>query len=159
MASILSVTPVAVSPPPGIGRSTQWSSLDLLGLMDATASAEGATGGDADVWAKSTHEMRLSAQETRAIDYNDGRRKRCVQVCGCGNGRKLLEVPSQSAVVDLIDRQIRAEIVAACRSGDRDAFRALYDIYKDRVYSIALYFLSSRSSRGQRCNATGLSQI
>jgi RNA polymerase sigma-70 factor (ECF subfamily) len=24
--------------------------------------------------------------------------------------------------------------------GDRDAFRALYDAYKDRVYSIALYF-------------------
>jgi RNA polymerase sigma-70 factor (ECF subfamily) len=45
-------------------------------------------------------------------------------------------------VVDLIDRQSSAEIVAACRSGDRDAFRALYDIYKDRVYSIALYFLN-----------------
>jgi RNA polymerase sigma-70 factor (ECF subfamily) len=45
------------------------------------------------------------------------------------------------AVVDLIDRQISAEIVVACRSGDRDAFRALYDLYKDRVYSVALYFL------------------
>jgi RNA polymerase sigma-70 factor (ECF subfamily) len=43
-------------------------------------------------------------------------------------------------VVDLIDRQISAEIVAGCRSGDRDAFRALYDVYKDRVYSIAVYF-------------------
>ena len=36
--------------------------------------------------------------------------------------------------------QIGAEIVAACRSGDRDAFRALYDFYKGRVYSVALYF-------------------
>ena len=44
-------------------------------------------------------------------------------------------------MVDLIDRQISAEIVAACRAGDRDAFRALYDLYKDRVYSIAHYFL------------------
>ena len=43
-------------------------------------------------------------------------------------------------MVDLSDRQIGAEIVAACRSGDRDAFRALYDFYKTRVYSIALYF-------------------
>ena len=51
-----------------------------------------------------------------------------------------MDAPSQSPVVDLIDRQISAEIVAACRSGDRDAFRALYDLYKDRVYSIALYF-------------------
>jgi RNA polymerase sigma-70 factor, ECF subfamily len=40
----------------------------------------------------------------------------------------------------LTDRQIGAEIVAACRSGNREAFRALYDAYKDRVYSIALYF-------------------
>jgi RNA polymerase sigma-70 factor, ECF subfamily len=44
-------------------------------------------------------------------------------------------------VIDLIDRQISAQIVEACRSGDRDAFRALYDLYKDRVYSIAVYFL------------------
>jgi RNA polymerase sigma-70 factor, ECF subfamily len=43
-------------------------------------------------------------------------------------------------VVDLSDRQIGAEILAACRSGDRDAFRVVYDLYKDRVYSIALYF-------------------
>jgi RNA polymerase sigma-70 factor, ECF subfamily len=56
------------------------------------------------------------------------------------NGRKNFDLPSQSPVVDLSDRQIGAEIVAACRSGDRDAFRALYDFYKGRVYSIALYF-------------------
>jgi len=39
-------------------------------------------------------------------------------------------------VVDLSGR----EIVEACRAGDRDAFRALYDLYKDRVYSISLHF-------------------
>ena len=49
-------------------------------------------------------------------------------------------------MVDLIDRQISAEIVAACRSGERDAFRALYDAYKDRVYSIALYFFHGETS-------------
>ena len=43
-------------------------------------------------------------------------------------------------VVHLSDREISPEIIAACRSGDRDAFRALYEVYKDRVYSIALYF-------------------
>jgi RNA polymerase sigma-70 factor (ECF subfamily) len=43
-------------------------------------------------------------------------------------------------VVDLSDRQISEEIVTACRKGDRDAFRVLYDFYKSRVYSIALYF-------------------
>lgn len=43
-------------------------------------------------------------------------------------------------MVDLSDREISAEIIEACRSGDREGFRALYDLYKDRVYSIALYF-------------------
>jgi RNA polymerase sigma-70 factor (ECF subfamily) len=35
---------------------------------------------------------------------------------------------------------ISPEILDACRRGDRDAFRALYEAYKDRVYSIAFYF-------------------
>ena len=50
-------------------------------------------------------------------------------------------------MVDLSDRQVSEEIVAACRSGDRDAFRALYDLYKNRVYSIALYFFHGNSAR------------
>ena len=36
--------------------------------------------------------------------------------------------------------EISAEILEACRRGDREAFRALYDTYKDRVYSIAFHF-------------------
>lgn len=43
-------------------------------------------------------------------------------------------------MVHLSGREISAEIIESCRLGDRDAFRALYDLYKDRVYSIALYF-------------------
>jgi RNA polymerase sigma-70 factor (ECF subfamily) len=43
-------------------------------------------------------------------------------------------------VADLSDREISAEIITSCRLGDREAFRTLYDVYKDRVYSIALYF-------------------
>jgi RNA polymerase sigma-70 factor (ECF subfamily) len=45
-------------------------------------------------------------------------------------------------VVNLSDR----EIVEACRQGDRDAFRALYEAYKDKVYSIALYFFHGDAS-------------
>jgi RNA polymerase sigma-70 factor (ECF subfamily) len=48
--------------------------------------------------------------------------------------------PSHVRVVNLSDREAGAEIVEACRNGDRLAFRELYDLYKDRVYSIALYF-------------------
>ena len=33
-----------------------------------------------------------------------------------------------------------SEIVKSCRRGDREAFRSLYEAYKDKVYSIALYF-------------------
>jgi len=36
--------------------------------------------------------------------------------------------------------EISPEILEACRRGDREAFRTLYDTYKDRVYSIAYYF-------------------
>jgi RNA polymerase sigma-70 factor (ECF subfamily) len=43
-------------------------------------------------------------------------------------------------VVNLSGRELSTEIIESCRSGDRDAFRALYDLHKDRVYSIALYF-------------------
>jgi RNA polymerase sigma-70 factor (ECF subfamily) len=43
-------------------------------------------------------------------------------------------------VVNLNDREASAGLVAACRTGDRLAFRQLYDLYKDRVYSIAAYF-------------------
>ena len=36
--------------------------------------------------------------------------------------------------------EISPDILEACRRGDRDAFRALYEAYKDRVYSIAFHF-------------------
>jgi RNA polymerase sigma-70 factor (ECF subfamily) len=55
-------------------------------------------------------------------------------------GRKLTHAPSHVWVVDLSNLEPGAEIVEACREGDRVAFRELYDLYKDRVYSIALYF-------------------
>ena len=36
--------------------------------------------------------------------------------------------------------EIGAGVLDACRRGDREGFRALYDAYRDRVYSIALRF-------------------
>jgi RNA polymerase sigma-70 factor (ECF subfamily) len=49
-------------------------------------------------------------------------------------------------VIPLSDREVAAEIVESCRAGDRDAFRVLYDLYKDRVYSIAFYFFHGDES-------------
>ena len=43
-------------------------------------------------------------------------------------------------MVNLSGHELSTEIIESCRLGDRDAFRVLYDLYKDRVYSIALYF-------------------
>jgi len=43
-------------------------------------------------------------------------------------------------VVSLSDREISAGIIESCRRGDREAFGALYEAYKNRVYSISLYF-------------------
>jgi RNA polymerase sigma-70 factor, ECF subfamily len=33
------------------------------------------------------------------------------------------------------------QVIAACQLGDREALRTLFEVYKDRVYSIALYSL------------------
>ena len=41
---------------------------------------------------------------------------------------------------------IDGRVVEACRDGDREAFRLLYDAYKDRVYSIAFYFSRDENS-------------
>jgi len=56
-------------------------------------------------------------------------------------------------VVHLSGREISAAIIESCRLGDRDAFRALYDVYKDRVYSISLYFF-----HGDEAMASDVSQ-
>ena len=42
--------------------------------------------------------------------------------------------------MDAGDHGIDPEIIESCRRGDRDALRALYEAYKDKVYSIAFYF-------------------
>jgi RNA polymerase sigma-70 factor (ECF subfamily) len=36
--------------------------------------------------------------------------------------------------------EIDPELLEACRSGDREAFRALFEVYKDKVYSVALRY-------------------
>jgi RNA polymerase sigma-70 factor (ECF subfamily) len=38
------------------------------------------------------------------------------------------------------EREREADIIESCRQGDRAAFHALYETYKDRVYSIALHY-------------------
>ena len=37
------------------------------------------------------------------------------------------------------------ELIEACRRGERDAFRVLFEAYKDKVYSIALRFSADES--------------
>lgn len=56
-------------------------------------------------------------------------------------------------VAGLNGREITADIVESCRRGDREAFRALYETYKDKVYSIALYFF-----HGDEADASDVTQ-
>src|SRR2546423_2491160 len=42
--------------------------------------------------------------------------------------------------VAMTEPRIEADVIAACQQGDREAFRQLFETYKDRVYQIALYF-------------------
>lgn len=50
-------------------------------------------------------------------------------------------------MVHLSDREVPPEIIASCRIGDRDALRVLFDTYKDRVYSLSLYFFHGDESQ------------
>ena len=45
------------------------------------------------------------------------------------------------------------QIIEACRGGDREAFRLLFETYKDRVYSVALYFFG-----GDEATASDITQ-
>lgn len=38
------------------------------------------------------------------------------------------------------DRQTEAEIIEACKKGDRDAFHDLFEAHKDRVYTVAFHY-------------------
>ena len=40
------------------------------------------------------------------------------------------------------EARISDDIIERCRRGDREAFRVLFETYKDRVYSIALFFFN-----------------
>ena len=42
-----------------------------------------------------------------------------------------------------------AQWIERCCSGDREAFRLLYDAYKDRVYSFALYTLNGDAATAE----------
>src|SRR3989440_8054624 len=42
--------------------------------------------------------------------------------------------------------QIDERIIEACRQGDEEAFRLLFERYKDRVYSIAVYHFHGNES-------------
>lgn len=41
---------------------------------------------------------------------------------------------------------IDADVIASCQEGDRDSFRLLFEAYKDRVFSIAVYSFAGDQS-------------
>jgi RNA polymerase sigma-70 factor, ECF subfamily len=46
------------------------------------------------------------------------------------------------------------ELIEACQRGEREGFRALFELHKDRVYSIALHYASDESSAMDIAQAT-----
>lgn len=44
------------------------------------------------------------------------------------------------------ERKTHEAVIEACRGGDRDAFRLLFENYKDKVFSVALYFFGGDES-------------
>jgi len=56
-------------------------------------------------------------------------------------------------VMDRSGQDVAPAVIDACRRGDRDALRELYNAYKDRVYSLALHFF-----RGDAAAAADVTQ-
>src|SRR5579862_4181630 len=56
------------------------------------------------------------------------------------DGRNSGHGASNDMVIGLNEPTPIDQIVESCRRGEADGFRALYEVYKDKVYSIALYF-------------------
>ena len=75
-----------------------------------------------------------------AAGFRDGRARRDEGVKE--HGRKPHGIASNGQV-DGAGGELSPEVLDACRRGDRDAFRALYEAYKDRVYSMAFYFFQA----------------
>jgi RNA polymerase sigma-70 factor (ECF subfamily) len=53
----------------------------------------------------------------------------------------------QFAVLTTEEGAARAGLIESCRSGDREAFRALFEAHKDRVFTVALYFFGGDEAR------------
>lgn len=45
----------------------------------------------------------------------------------------------------MAEPRVDGQVIKACQDGDRDAFRLLFETYKDRVFSIAVYSLGDRA--------------
>ncbi len=45
----------------------------------------------------------------------------------------------------MVEARIDRQVIKACQQGDRDAFKLLFEAYKDRVFSIAVYSLGDRA--------------
>jgi len=56
------------------------------------------------------------------------------------SGRWSVQTNDSGMVLDANDPILIEDVIEACRRGDADAFRALFEAYKDRVYSIALRY-------------------
>jgi RNA polymerase sigma-70 factor, ECF subfamily len=56
-------------------------------------------------------------------------------------------------VISLKEQEVTPALLDACRRGDRDAFRLLYEARSDKVYSIALHFF-----RGDAATAADVTQ-
>src|SRR5438067_9139225 len=54
---------------------------------------------------------------------------------------------AMETVALMSDRRNETGVIAACQRGDREAFRLLFETYKDRVYSIALYFFGGNEAQ------------
>ncbi|MGH9202429.1 MAG: RNA polymerase sigma factor, partial [Vicinamibacterales bacterium] len=92
------------------------------------AGAEAEAGSEAEALIRSSTPSSMSVQIYAVL--HERRQK----------GRNTPDASSNTLVASLKEQDVTPAVIDACRQGDRDAFRVLYEAYKDQVYSMALYF-------------------
>ncbi len=63
-----------------------------------------------------------------------------LRLANIGKDSRPWGVEAKSMLLEATGERVIEELVEACQRGDQDAFRELFEAYKDRVYSIALRY-------------------
>src|SRR5690242_2332836 len=85
--------------------------------------------------------------------YNPAQGTQTAAIGAPGKKQKKTSAAPSKAMSMVLEASER-EIIEGCRRGERDAFRALFETYKNRVYSVALRFSGDEATASDIAQST-----